>query len=83
MNTMFIDFLSGKFFLPTFQKEVFYLDKVDFAFLKLKEKKKSLSKKQYMTIKGQIKSGDIDGALKGIETSIKKRIKMWKTLEKT
>lgn len=41
------------------------------------KKAKILSPQQYKTIRGQIYSGDISGAEKGIDTIIKKKVKNW------
>ena len=41
-------------------------------FIELKKNRKYLTAQQYMTIKGQIISGNIDGAIKGMNKLIKK-----------
>lgn len=44
------------------------------AFYVLNTNKKNLTKQQYRTIKGQILSGDIEGAMKGLQRLTKNRI---------
>lgn len=39
----------------------------------LRQNKKHLTKQQYLTIKGQMKAGDEDGARKGLDRLLKKK----------
>lgn len=44
------------------------------AFYVLNTNKKNLTKQQYRTIKGQILSGDIEGAMKGLQRLTRKKV---------
>ena len=43
------------------------------AMMVLKRNRKQLAKQEYMTIKGQILSGDVNGALIGLDRILRKR----------
>ena len=45
------------------------------AFELLRRSRNQLSKQQYKTISGQIKAGDTDGAIKGLEKIIKRNLR--------
>lgn len=48
-------------------------------YILLKQNKYKLAKQQYLTIKGQLKKGDIEGARKGLFTCMyKNKEKVWK-----
>lgn len=47
------------------------MNEVEKAFRELKRKKWVLRKHEYLTIKGQILSGDVYGAMKGLDKILK------------
>lgn len=50
--------------------------RTDIAFFRLKAARNKLTKQQYRTLKGQVLTGDVDGAMRGLQTILMRGAKV-------